>query len=109
MDCDMTDPRMDEIFTDLLVHLTLPPSCPQAQNSSYLDIDSQLLTLIRESAASFVEQCSDGDKAGWQSVDQLLSQWLQIQPNSSTHPVKLDEALTTLPVHGENLRFPHCF
>lgn len=105
----MTDPRMDEIFTDLLVHLILPPNCPQAQTSSHLDINSQLLALVRESAASFVEHCSDTDKPGWQSIDQLLSQWLEIQADNSTHPVKLDEAMTALPVHGKNLRIIHCF
>lgn len=100
----MTDPEMDEIFRDLLVHLILPPDCPQAENSNHLEINSQLLVLVQEAAISFVDQCSDEQKSGWQPVEQMLSQWLQIHSDSSIHPVKLDEALTALPVYGKCLK-----
>ncbi|QDS69602.1 hypothetical protein FKW77_008638 [Venturia effusa] len=100
MDCDSADPELDHIFADLLVHLILPSKCPQAQNSNLLEIDSYLLTLVQEASDSFVNQCAEEHKSGWQSVEQLLSQWVQINSDASIHPFRLDETITALPVRG---------
>jgi hypothetical protein len=99
-DDDMADLSEDELFNSLIVHLVLPPKCPQHRDPQLLEINSRLLALIHDSVVSFSDQCSDEHKPGWQSMNQVFSHWVQIQQKNSIVEEKLDEALMALPVHG---------
>jgi hypothetical protein len=108
----MAEPSMDEVFKDLIVHLVLPPDCPHQQDAKLNELNARLLTLISKSATRFAEQCDDDSRPGWQSVAQMLAQWVKIQSTDSLylaqtadfiHSERLEQAMTALPVHGESL------
>ncbi|TLD36380.1 hypothetical protein E2P81_ATG03269 [Venturia nashicola] len=101
MDEGLPDFIEDEALKDLLVHILLPPDCPHKRDANLTGIDSLLLHLIYNSVFSFAENCADGIKTGWQSVEKLMKRWVDIQHQHSIHSDTLAEALSDLPVNNE--------
>lgn len=101
MEDELSEQVVDEVLSDLLVHLILPPDCPQKQDGNLVEINSLLLHLIHDSVASFMEQSPDDVKAGCQSVERMMTQWVEIQQKRSIHADKLEETLLALPVDSK--------
>lgn len=97
----MPDFSEDEALKDLLVHILLPPDLPHKRDSNLTDIDSLLLDSVNESVISFAGNCADEYKIGWQVMQRLMTQWVEIQQKHSIHPDKLEEALPALDVSGK--------
>lgn len=103
MDEQMPDFIEDKVLKDLLVHVLLPPDCPQKRDANLTGIDSLLLHLVHDSVTSFAENCADEVKTGWQHMERMMTQWVDIQQKHSIHSDKLEEALSALSVNGKSL------
>ncbi|KAE9967905.1 hypothetical protein EG328_007909 [Venturia inaequalis] len=99
MDEQMPDFIEDKVLKDLLVHVLLPPDCPQKRDANLTGIDSLLLHLVHDSVTSFAENCADEVKTGWQHMERMMTQWVDIQQKHSIHSDKLEEALSALSVN----------